>query len=102
MLSFGFGVFKILYAIGAIAFGVDIYHSLTKRGQPAMRALINTVIAVAVLVAIVELPFAFIMTIPYVPYVVAGLSFILIGRAVYKLLRWNNSSDSATDPTKKS
>lgn len=103
MLSFGFGVFKILYAIGAIAFGVDIYQWLTKRGQPGMKALINTIVAVAVLVAIVELPFAFIMTIPYVPYIVAVLSFILIGRAVYKVLRWNNQSNAnTTDPTKKS
>ncbi len=104
MLATGFGFFKILYAIGAIAFGVDIYHFLTKRGQPGMKALINTIIGVAVLVAIVELPFALIMTIPYVPYVVAALSFFLIGRAVYKVLRWNNAKTPAapTDPTKKS
>ena len=98
MLTFGFGLFKILYAVGAIAFGVDIYHFLTKRGQPSMKALINTVVVVAVLVAIVELPFALIMTIPYVPYVVAILSVVLIGRAVYKVLRWNNAKSPTSTP----
>ncbi len=104
MLTAGFGLFKILYAIGAIAFGVDIYQWLTKRGQPGLKAMINTVIAVAVLVAIVELPFALIMTIPYVPYIVAGLSFVLNGRAVYKLFRWNNRKTPAdtTNTTPKS
>ena len=83
---------------------MDIYQWLTKRGQPGMKALINTIIAVAVLVAVVELPFALIMTIPYVPYIVAALSFFLIGRAVIKVLRWNNRKTPAdtTNTTKKS
>lgn len=107
MLATGFGLFKILYAIGAIALGVDIYQWLTKRGQPGLKAFINTAIAVAVLVAVVELPFALIMTIPYVPYIVGALSVFLIGRAVIKVLRWNNRKTPAaptapTDPTKKS
>lgn len=99
MLTVGFGLFKILYAIGAIALGVDIYKFFTKRGQTTMRALINTAIIVAVLVALVELPFALIMTIPYVPYIVGALSLFLIGRAVWKVLRWNNrKADPAANP----
>ena len=103
MLTVGFGLFKILYAIGAIAAGVDIFNFFTKRGQATMKALINTVVIVAVLVAVVELPFALIMTIPFVPWIVGGLSVLLIGRAVYKILRWNNrKAPPAADPTKKS
>ena len=99
MLTVGFGLFKILYAIGAIALGVDIYNFFTKRGQTTMHALINTAIIVAVLVALVELPFALIMTIPYVPYIVGALSLFLIGRAVWKIVRWNNRKpDAAANP----
>lgn len=101
MLVSAFGFFKILYLIGAIAFGVDIYNFLTKRGQPTMKALLNTVLAVVVLCAIVEFPLGFIITIPAVAYGVAGLALLLIGRAVYKLYRLINkpaNGNNATPP----
>lgn len=91
MLAFGFGFFKLLYAFGALSLAVDLFPWFRRRGQSGSRAFINTAIIVAVLVAFVELPFALIMTIPYVPYVVGALSVLLIGRAVFKLWRWNNA-----------
>ena len=105
MLTTGFGIFQILYAIGAIALGVDIFAWLKRRGQDGFKAFINTAIVVAVLIAVVELPFAFLLTIPYVPYIVGALAFFLIGRAVYKVYRWNNrsstpTSNATTPPTK--
>lgn len=99
MLTTGFGIFQLLYAIGAIALGVDIFSWLKRRGQDGLKAFINTAIIVAVLIAVVELPFSFILTIPYVPYIVGALAFFLIGRAVYKVWRWNNRSSKPSSTT---
>ena len=103
MLAFGFGFFQILYAIGAILFGADIYHWLVKRGQPTGKALMNTALAVVVLLAVVELPFGFLMTIPYLGYVVGGVAFLMIARGVYKIYRLiNGNGSTAAQPPKKS
>jgi len=111
MLVSAFGFFKILYFIGAIAFGVDIYNFLTKRGMPSMKAFLNTLLGVAILCAIVEFPLGFIVAIPAVAYGVAILAGILIIRAAWKLFRLingkgnantSNAADSAANPPKKS
>lgn len=103
MLAFGFGFFQILYAIGAILFGADIYHWLVKRGQPTSRALMNTVLAVVVLLAVVELPFGFLMSIKYVSYVVGGIAFLMIVRGVYKIYHLiNGGATNSAQPPKKS
>jgi hypothetical protein len=103
MLVSAFGFFKILYLIGAIAFGVDIYNFLIKRGMTGLKAFFNTLLAVVILCAIVEFPLGFIVTIPAVAYTVAGLAVILIGRAVWKLFRLINGdgkSNNTTTPPK--
>ncbi len=101
MLVSAFGFFKILYFIGAIAFGVDIYNFLTKRGMPSLKALLNTGLAVVILCAIVEFPLGFIVAIPAVAYGVAGLAVILIARATWKLFRLiNKKSPNTTTPPK--
>jgi hypothetical protein len=99
MLVSAFGFFKILYLIGAVAFGVDIYNFLIKRGMPGLKAFFNTLLAVVILCAIVEFPLGFIVTIPAVAYTVAGLATILIVRAVYKLYRLINGNGSAKSDT---
>lgn len=99
MLVSAFGFFKILYLIGAIAFGVDIYHFLIKRGMANLKAFFNTLLAVVILCAIVEFPLGFIVTIPAVAYTVAGLAVILIGRAVWKLFRLINGDGKSKNTT---
>lgn len=106
MIAHGLGFFQLLYAFGAVMFGFDIYHYLTTRknnAQPAMRALGNTVLAVIVLLAVVELPFGFLITIPYVSWVVGIVAAIMIGRGVYKIYHLINpsSENSAQQPPKK-
>ncbi len=103
MLAHGLGFFQILYAIGAVLFGTDIYHFLVKRGQTTMRALGNTALAVVVLLAIVELPFGFLITIPYVSYIVGGVAFLMIARGVYKAYHLiNDGASKSAQPPKKS